>query len=145
MGYGLKRESQPLPPHRLVLHDIRHLEIRDRPSHAIGQGVANAYGESCLVFPPKLILTLPNTLFLNLPLDSLERIYFDMRTLHGGISDVIPTQTVRRYTLRMTKEDGVLRYRGDWAKGEREMFEAAGYKEGDAIAGDFFPQLYPKP
>ena len=70
-------------------------------------------------------------------------IYFDMRTLHGGLSDVIPTETVRRYTLRMTKEDGVLRYRGDWAKGEREMFEAAGYKEGDAIAGDFFPQLYP--
>ena len=66
-----------------------------------------------------------------------------MRTLHGGLSDVIPTETVRRYTLRMTKEDGVLRYRGDWAKGERAMFEAAGYKEGDAIAGDFFPQLFP--
>ena len=71
-------------------------------------------------------------------------IYFDMRTLHGGLSDVIPTETVRRYTLRMTKEDGRLRYRGDWAKGERAMFEAAGYGEGDAIAGDFFPQLYPR-
>ena len=77
-------------------------------------------------------------------LDVGDCIYFDMRTLHGGISDVIPTETIRRYTLRMTKEDGVLRYRGDWAKGERAMFEAAGYKEGDAIAGDFFPQLYPK-
>lgn len=77
-------------------------------------------------------------------LDIGDCIYFDMRTLHGGLSDVIPTETIRRYTLRMTKEDGVLRYRGDWAKGEREMFEAAGYKEGDAIAGDFFPQLYPK-
>ncbi|MEM7531238.1 MAG: phytanoyl-CoA dioxygenase family protein [Chloroflexota bacterium] len=71
-------------------------------------------------------------------------LYFDMRTLHGGLSDVIPTETVRRYTLRMTKEDGVLRYRGDWAKGERAMFEAAGYCEGDAIVGDFFPQLYPR-
>ncbi|MFT5194676.1 MAG: ectoine hydroxylase-related dioxygenase (phytanoyl-CoA dioxygenase family), partial [Candidatus Promineifilaceae bacterium] len=77
-------------------------------------------------------------------LDVGDCIYFDMRTLHGGLSDVIPTETVRRYTLRMTKEDGMLRYRGDWAKGEREMFEAAGYKEGDAIAGNFFPQLYPR-
>ena len=77
-------------------------------------------------------------------LDVGDCIYFDMRTLHGGLSDVIPTETVRRYTLRMTKEDGILRYRGDWAKGERAMFEAAGYKEGDAIAGDFFPQLYPR-
>ena len=76
-------------------------------------------------------------------LDIGDCIYFDMRTLHGGLSDVIPTETIRRYTLRMTKEDGILRYRGDWAKGEREMFEAQGYKEGDAIAGDFFPQLYP--
>ena len=76
-------------------------------------------------------------------LDLGDCIYFDMRTLHGGLSDVIPNETIRRYTLRMTKEDGVLRYRGDWAKGERAMFEAAGYQEGDAIAGDFFPQLYP--
>lgn len=77
-------------------------------------------------------------------LDVGDCIYFDMRTLHGGLSDVIPTETVRRYTLRMTKEDGILRYRGDWAKGERELFEAAGYSEGDAIAGDFFPQLFPR-
>lgn len=77
-------------------------------------------------------------------LDVGDCIYFDMRTLHGSLSEVIPTETVRRYTLRMTKEDGELRYRGDWAKGEREMFEAAGYKEGDAIAGEFFPQLYPR-
>jgi len=52
--------------------------------------------------------------------------------------------TVGRYTLRMTKEGGMIKYRGDWAKGEREMFEAAGYKEGDSLTGDFFPQLWPK-
>ena len=71
-------------------------------------------------------------------------IYFDMRTLHGGLSTVTPTQTVRRFTLRMTAPDGLIRYRGDWAKSERALFETAGYKEGDRIAGDFFPQLWPR-
>lgn len=70
-------------------------------------------------------------------------IFFDMRTLHGGLASVTPTETVRRFTLRMTAPDGVIRYRGDWAKGERAQFEAAGYREGDRIAGDFFPQLWP--
>ncbi|MEL7027475.1 MAG: phytanoyl-CoA dioxygenase family protein, partial [Pseudomonadota bacterium] len=72
----------------------------------------------------------------------LERgdcIFFDMRTLHGGLSNVTPTETVRRFTLRMTAPDGVILYRGDWAKDERALFEAEGYGEGDAIAGDFFP------
>ena len=70
-------------------------------------------------------------------------IFFDMRTLHGGLSSVTPTETVRRFTLRMTAPDGVIRYRGDWAKGERAEFEAAGYEDGDRIAGDFFPRLWP--
>jgi hypothetical protein len=77
-------------------------------------------------------------------LDLGDCIYFDMRTLHGGLSTVTPTETVRRFTLRMTAPDGVIRYRGDWAKGERAMFEAAGYREGDRIAGEFFPQLWPR-
>ncbi len=70
-------------------------------------------------------------------------IFFDMRTLHGGLADVVPTQTVRRFTLRMTAPDGMIRYRGDWAAGERAIFEAEGYQQGDRIAGPFFPQLYP--
>ncbi|MEM9350847.1 MAG: phytanoyl-CoA dioxygenase family protein [Pseudomonadota bacterium] len=71
-------------------------------------------------------------------------IFFDMRTLHGGLSSVTPTETVRRFTLRMTAPDGVIRYRGDWAAGERAEFEAEGYKEGDRLAGHFFPQLWPR-
>ena len=70
-------------------------------------------------------------------------IFFDMRTLHGGLSKTVPTETIRRFTLRMTAPDGVIRYRGDWAEGERAEFEAAGYREGDALDGDFFPRLYP--
>lgn len=77
-------------------------------------------------------------------LDLGDCIFFDMRTLHGALSSVTPTQTVRRFTLRMTGPDGIIRYRGDWAKVERAQFEAAGYREGDRIAGDFFPQLWPR-
>ena len=77
-------------------------------------------------------------------LDLGDCIFFDMRTLHGGLASVTPTQTVRRFTLRMTAPDGMIRYRGDWAKGERALFEAQGYREGDKIAGDFFPRLWPR-
>ncbi|MEO1776403.1 MAG: phytanoyl-CoA dioxygenase family protein [Pseudomonadota bacterium] len=76
-------------------------------------------------------------------LDAGDCIFFDMRTLHGGLAETVPTKTVRRFTLRMTAPDGRIRYRGDWAADERAIFEAAGYGEGDRIAGDFFPQLYP--
>lgn len=71
-------------------------------------------------------------------------IFFDMRTLHGGLSATTPSETVRRFTLRMTAPDGVIRYRGDWAEDERAQFEAAGYGEGDKIDGPFFPRLWPR-
>ena len=71
-------------------------------------------------------------------------IFFDMRTLHGGLSETVPTETVRRFTLRMTAPDGRIRYRGDWAKDERALFEAEGYRNGDRIDGPFFPQLWPR-
>ena len=76
-------------------------------------------------------------------LDVGDCLYFDMRTLHGGLSTHTTTDTSRRYTLRMTAEDGTIRYRGDWAREERAIFEAAGYTDGDRIDGDFFPQLWP--
>ena len=71
-------------------------------------------------------------------------IMFDMRTLHGALAETTPTETTQRFTLRMSAEDGHIRYRGDWAKSERAIFEAAGYREGDAIDGDFFPRLWPR-
>ena len=72
-----------------------------------------------------------------------DALYFDMRTLHGSASTILPKETVHRYTLRLTAEDGRIQYRGDWAKDERAMFEARGYRDGDALTGDFFPQLWP--
>ena len=77
-------------------------------------------------------------------LDLGDCIFFDMRTLHGGLGTVTPTETVRRFTLRMTAPDGVIRYRGDWAKPERAIFEREGYREGDRIDGPFFPLLWPR-
>ncbi len=77
-------------------------------------------------------------------MDLGDCIFFDMRTLHGGLSSVTPSETVRRFTLRMTAPDGIIRYRGDWAQDERAQFEAAGYREGDRIDGPFFPQLWPR-
>ncbi|MEO1472288.1 MAG: hypothetical protein AAFV86_24945, partial [Pseudomonadota bacterium] len=55
----------------------------------------------------------------------------------------VPSETVRRFTLRMTAPDGVIRYRGDWAAGERAIFEAEGYRDGDRLDGPFFPRLWP--
>ena len=80
---------------------------------------------------------------LSFDLDLGDCLYFDMRTLHGGVSTVIPDETVHRYTLRMTAPDGRIQYRGEWAAQERAMFEAAGYNNGDRLAGEMFPQLYP--
>lgn len=95
--------------------------------------------------PPPDVNTDPDAYdLLQWDLDLGDCIYFDMRTLHGGLSSVTPTETVRRFTLRMTAPDGVIRYRGDWAKDERRQFEEAGYHEGDRIAGPFFPQLWPR-
>ena len=38
--------------------------------------------------------------------------------------------------------DGRIAYRGDWAREERAMFEAAGHGEGDALDSEFFPRLW---
>ncbi|MEM8858210.1 MAG: phytanoyl-CoA dioxygenase family protein [Chloroflexota bacterium] len=120
------------------------MRVRFTDGHKAGSDGTTTVNGVTYELPPDINSNPKSYDLIDFDLELGDAIYFDMRTLHGGLSDVIPTQTVRRYTLRMTKEDGVLRYRGDWAKGEREMFEAAGYKEGDAIAGDFFPQLYPR-
>jgi len=72
-------------------------------------------------------------------------IFFDMRCLHGALSSTTPHETRRRYTLRLTKEDGRIRYRGDWAKQERAIMEAAGHREGDALVSEFFPTLWENP
>lgn len=124
------------------LWDKLFLRVRFADGHRVD-------GKSCEVNgqryePPPDIAAAPERYQLaHFDLDLGDCIYFDMRTLHGGLSTVIPTETVRRYTLRMCAEDGRIRYRGDWAREERALFEAAGYADGDALDGPFFPPLWP--
>ena len=69
-------------------------------------------------------------------------IFFDIRALHESLNITIPKHDIHRYTLRMVKEDGLIEYRGDWAKEERNLMEKAGYKNGDKIEGVMFPELW---
>jgi ectoine hydroxylase-related dioxygenase (phytanoyl-CoA dioxygenase family) len=69
-------------------------------------------------------------------------VFFDMRCLHGALQSQVSRQDNARFTARFTAEDGRIRYRGDWAAGERAIFEAAGHREGDALDSDFFPRLW---
>ena len=71
-------------------------------------------------------------------------VYFDIRTLHGGLHEAVPKSDIHRFTLRMAKEGSKINYRGDWAKEERQIFEANGYKNGDELSGKMFPTLFKK-
>ena len=86
-------------------------------------------GEAGIVNGKKYELT-PNILenkneyeFLQWDLEVGDCIYFDIRTLHGGLNTVTPKKDVHRYTLRMAKENSQIIYRGDWAKEERAIME----------------------
>ena len=80
--------------------------------------------------------------FLQWDLDIGDCIYFDIRTLHGGLDTVIPNRDIHRYTLRMAKENSQIIYRGEWAREERSIMEANGYKNGDKLEGIMFPKLW---
>ena len=68
--------------------------------------------------------------------------FFDMRTLHWSLNQVMPDKNVHRYTLRMAKEGSKVGYRGTWAQEERTIMEANGYQNGDDLIGKMFPTLY---
>lgn len=124
------------------LWDKLFMRTRFADGHQTGDGATEVNGVRYEVTPN--IEAEPEAYdLIQFDLDLGDCLYFDMRTLHGGLSKITPNKTVRRYTLRMTAEDGMIRYRGDWAIHERRMFEAAGYKDGDRIDGDFFPRLWP--
>ena len=67
---------------------------------------------------------------------------FDIRTLHGSNPNSVPCSSQQRYTVRLADENARIRYRGDWAKQERQIMEDAGHHEGDEINSDFFPCLW---
>ena len=91
---------------------------------------------------PDIIQNKDDYEFLQWDLELGDCIYFDMRTLHGSLNEVIPKKDIHRYTLRMAKENSKIEYRGDWAREERAIMEANGYKNGDDLSGKMFPTLY---
>ena len=69
--------------------------------------------------------------FLEWDLEVGDCVYFDIRTLHGALHETSPSSDINRFTLRMAKENSKIIYRGEWAKEERAIMEANGYKNGD--------------
>ena len=105
-------------------------------------------GEVGIVNGKKYELT-PNILenkndyeFLQWDLEVGDCVYFDIRTLHGGLDNVIPKKDIHRYTLRMAKENSKIIYRGEWAREERAIMQENGYKNGDNLEGIMFPKLW---
>ncbi len=92
--------------------------------------------------PPDVDAEIDPEQVLRFELERGDCLLFDIRTLHGAPRSTPAARTVRRFTLRMAAEGARLRYRGDWAAGERAVFEAAGHREGDALDSDFFPRLW---
>tara|TARA_X000000368_G_scaffold404472_1_gene380533 strand:+ start:321 stop:1154 length:834 start_codon:yes stop_codon:yes gene_type:complete len=80
--------------------------------------------------------------FLQWDLNVGDCIYFDIRTLHGGLNTTLSKKDIHRYTLRMAKENSKIIYRGNWAKEERAIMEKNGYRNGDDLSGKMFPTLY---
>ena len=93
---------------------------------------------------PNIIKDKTKYKFLHWDLALGDCIYFDIRTLHGSLNEVIPKKNIHRYTLRMVDENGKIEYRGKWAKQERDLMKQQGYNNGDKISGKMFPQLWSK-
>ncbi len=91
---------------------------------------------------PDILENKDNYEFLQWDLNVGDCIYFDIRTLHGGLNTALSKKDIHRYTLRMAKENSKIIYRGDWAREERAIMEANGYKNGDDLSGKMFPTLY---
>jgi len=91
---------------------------------------------------PDILKNKDNYDFLQWDLNVGDCIYFDIRTLHGGLNTTLSKKDIHRYTLRMAKENSKIIYRGDWAREERAIMEANGYKNGDDLSGKMFPTLY---
>lgn len=125
------------------LWDKLFMRVFFNDGHALGAGPCVVNGEQ--YEPPPDINGNPDRYdLLRFDFEPGDCAFFDMRTLHGSLKSVTTTASSRRYTLRMSAQDGAIRYRGDWAKAERATMEAAGYRDGDTLEGSFFPRLWPR-
>ena len=96
-------------------------------------------------FPPDILGNKEKYEFLKWDCDPGACVIFDMRTLHGTLSSLIPQKTLSRYTLRVAKEDAKISYVGDWTSyNYKKAMQEAGYKDGDILGGKMFPTLFEK-
>ena len=95
--------------------------------------------------PPDILGNKEKYEFLKWDCEPGDCVIFDMRTLHGTLSSLIPQKTLSRYTLRVAKEDVKISYVGDWTSyNYRKAMQEAGYKDGDKLGGKMFPTLFEK-
>jgi hypothetical protein len=106
-------------------------------------------GKECVIdgkkyeLPPDILGNKDKYEFLQWDCELGDCVIFDMRTLHGTISPIIPKKTLSRYTLRVAKEDSKISYVGGWTSyNYRKSMQDAGYKNGDPLGGKMFPTLY---
>ena len=117
------------------------LRTRFKDGHKVDgmEGVVNGVKYE---LTPDIISNKENYEFLEWDLEVGDCVYFDIRTLHGALYETTPKSDINRFTLRMAKENSKIIYRGDWAREERSIMEANGYKNGDDLSGKMFPTLY---
>jgi len=123
------------------LWDKLFLRTRFKDGHKVdgAEGVVNGVKYE---LTPDIISNKENYEFLEWDLEVGDCVYFDIRTLHGALYETTPKSDINRFTLRMAKENSKIIYRGDWAREERAIMEANGYKNGDNLNGKMFPTLY---
>ena len=123
------------------LWDKLFLRTRFKDGHKVdgAEGVVNGVKYE---LTPDIISNKENYEFLEWDLEVGDCVYFDIRTLHGALYETTPKSDINRFTLRMAKENSKIIYRGDWAREERSIMEANGYKNGDDLSGKMVPTLY---
>ena len=123
------------------LWDKLYIRTRFQEGHP-DNGTAGIVNGKSYDITPNILENKNDYEFLHWDLDIGDCVFFDIRTLHGSLSQSIPKNDIHRYTLRMAKEGSRIEYRGDWAQAERAIMESNGYQNGDDLSGKMFPTLY---
>ena len=124
------------------LWDKLFLRTRFNDGHQV-DGIAGEVNGKKYEITPDILKNKSDYEFLEWDLELGDCVFFDIRALHGALHETTPSTDVNRFTLRMAKENSKIIYRGDWAREERAIMEANGYKNGDNLSGNMFPKLWP--
>ena len=124
------------------LWDKLFLRVLFKDGHKV-EGKETVINGKKYELPPDIINNKDKYEFLKWNCEIGDCVIFDMRTLHGTVSSLIPKKTLSRYTLRVAKEDTKINYVGDWTSyNYRKAMQDAGYKNGDKLGGKMFPLLF---